>query len=283
MSTHQKRNSILCPNCRKLITRGVESCPFCNIRNPSSPVKNNVFLRALSDSKSLLTLLISINVVMFTLSIIIDPRQSDLNFSPFQFLSPSHRSLLVLGSTGAIPIFQFERWWSLIAANYLHGGLLHILFNMLALRQLLPLMTHEFGSHRTFAIYTLGGMFGFFVSALAGIQYTIGASAALCSLIGALLYYGKSRGGSYGQAIFSQIGGWAIGIGIFGFLFPGINNWGHGGGMVAGILLGYLLGYRENKREARFHRLLSQICIAATVLTLLWSVLQVFLILLLQT
>lgn len=50
-------------------------------------------------------------------------------------------------------------------------------------------------------IYTLSGMCGFLVSYLAGVGFTIGASAAVCGLIGAALYYGKRRGGRYGQTV----------------------------------------------------------------------------------
>jgi rhomboid protease GluP len=228
-------------------------------------------MSGISDGDQLVTTIIVVNIVMFILSIVIDPRLGSLNFSPFNFLSPSNQSLLVLGSTGTIPVFQLDRWWSLLAANYLHGGLLHIVFNMLAIRQLAPLVISEFGINRTIILYTLGGVIGFLLSTLAGVRFTIGASAALCSLIGALLYYGKSRGGTYGQNIFSQIGGWALSIGIFGFMVPGINNWGHGGGMLAGALLGYLLGYTEKKREKFSHKVLAMICLAATCLILLWS------------
>ena len=73
---------------------------------------------------------------------------------------------------------------------------------------------------------------------------TIGASAALCGLIGAALYYGKSRGGTFGQAIYKHTSGWVIGLFFIG-LMPGINNWGHGGGLVAGIGTGYLFSYLE--------------------------------------
>ncbi|MBB1094396.1 rhomboid family intramembrane serine protease, partial [Rhodopseudomonas palustris] len=120
----------------------------------------------------------------------------------------------------------------------------------------------------------LGGIGGFVLSTLAGVNFTIGASAAICSLIGALLYYGKSRGGIYGQNIFSQVGGWAIGIGIFGFLVPGIKNWGHGGGMLAGALLAYLLGYKDKKREKFRDKVLGMVCLGATGLVLLWSCLN---------
>lgn len=278
MSNSSPRNSHLCPSCRKLISRSVSSCPFCGLSNPSSPMKNNILTKTLSDGQQLITILITINVVMFALSILIDPRVSSFNFNPLHFLSPSHHSLLILGSTGTIPVFQFERWWSLLSANYLHGGLMHILFNMLALRQLAPLVMQEYGTYRSISIYTLGGIVGFLISSFAGVQYTIGASAALCSLIGALLYYGKSRGGIYGQAVFSQIGGWALGIGVFGFMFPGINNWGHGGGMVAGILLGWLLGYHDKFKETSVHKILATGCVIATICVLSWSCLQALLV-----
>ena len=177
----------------------------------------------------------------------------------------------MLGSTGTIPLFQLNRWWSLISASYLHGSLLHILFNMIALHQLGPLIIREYDTPRMVAIYTLSGIGGFFVSALFGVRFTIGASAAVCGLIGAALYYGKSRGGTYGKAIYSQVGSWAVGIFIFGFMTPGINNWGHAGGMLSGALAGYLLGYKERSRLNISHSVLSTLCIVCTALALIWS------------
>jgi rhomboid protease GluP len=164
----------------------------------------------------------------------------------------------------------------LISAGYLHGGILHLFFNMAALSQVGPLVLQEFGFYRTTIIYTLGGVSGFLVSYFAGISFTIGASASLCALIGALLYYGKSRGGFFGQSLFKQLSGWVIGIGLFGLLVPGINNWGHGGGLVGGIVLGYLLGYSERSRETYFHKLFAAICMLTTGATLMWALLSTF-------
>ena len=89
---------------------------------------------------------------------------------------------------------------------------------------------------------------------------TIGASAAVCALIGAALYYGKSRGGRYGQAIYRQVIGWVVGLFAFGLIVPGINNWGHGGGILGGILIGYLLGYHEKRQPRAYHKLIAGIC-----------------------
>jgi rhomboid protease GluP len=75
------------------------------------------------------------------------------------------------------------------------------------------------------------------------------------------------------------VGGWALGIFIFGFLFPGINNWAHGGGLLSGLLMGSILGYQEKSTENRFHKGLAIMCILATLGTLFWAVLSAFLIL----
>jgi len=122
-----------------------------------------------------------------------------------------------------------------------------------------------------FVIYTLGGAFGYWISYLAGIPYTIGASAAVCSLIGSLLYFGKSRGGMYGNAVYRDIGLWIISIFVFGLIFPDINNWGHGGGILGGILLGFILGYNEKRAEGVIHNVLALSCAIATITAIGWA------------
>ena len=194
--------------------------------------------------------------------------------NPLTFLSPSGQSLELLGATGKVPLDVYHRYWTLISANYLHGGILHIFFNMAAFRQLGLLVAREYGVYRMFIIYSLGGVVGFAVSYLALVPWTIGASASVCSLAGALLYYGKSRGGVYGRTIYKQIGVWVIILFIFGLLMPVINNWGHGGGIAAGIGLGFLLGYQENKKENIFHKLLANVCAILTLLILGWVILS---------
>lgn len=277
---NHQRNSLLCPNCRRLVSRSAPQCPSCGLKNPGSIWKDNIFTRTTGEQGGIIRIILIANIVMFVLSIVADPRSSSFSGSPFAFLSPSNNSLLILGATGTIPLFQLDRWWTLIAASYLHGSLIHILFNMIALHQLGPLLIREYGPSRMFVIYTASGIGGYLISSLFGVRFTIGASAAVCGLIGAALFYGKSRGGAYGSAIYSQIGGWAIGIFVFGLLVPGINNWGHGGGMLTGALCGYLLGYRDRARETITHKFMHMACIAATGLVLLWSILNALLLML---
>ncbi|MBW6520667.1 MAG: rhomboid family intramembrane serine protease [Desulfoarculaceae bacterium] len=269
--TVSHKKSQLCPNCRGLISRNESICPYCGLKNPGSWWKNSGLLRLFLDPELFLNGLIGLNVALFVVSLIMIPGGMGMGMSPFGFLSPDNRSLLLLGATGTMPIETLHRWWSLVSASYLHGSLLHLIFNLIALRQLAPLIIQEYGLARMFSIYTLGGIGGFLLSYLAGVPFTIGASAAVCALIGAALYYGKSRGGSYGRQVFQQIGGWAIGIFVFGLLVPGINNWAHGGGMAAGILCGLLMGYQENRREMLSHRLFGVACVVGTILILLWA------------
>jgi rhomboid protease GluP len=271
--TENLRKSMLCPNCKKLISADEPVCPYCGVSRPGVWWKSLPVTKGFFSGDRIIKTIIYTNVGMYLISLLINPTRMGLSANPFMILSPSNGALLLLGSSGTIPIDQGHRWWTLVSANYLHAGILHIFFNMFAFWQLGPLVMREYGVNRLITIYTLGGILGFFVSYLRGTSLTLGASAAVCSLIGASLYYGKSRGGVYGQAIYKQILTWVVVIFIFGFLARGmIDNWGHGGGIAGGIILGYLLGYQERTKENLFHKSLGAICVVLTVGVLAWAV-----------
>ncbi len=269
--SHQ-RQSILCPNCRKLISTSESNCPYCGTTKPAVWYKNNAWTRDFRDPNQIIKTIIAVNVGMFVLSFLFNPKATGFSSDPFTFLAPSGRSLELLGATGFVPVNEFKRYWTLISANYLHGGILHIFFNMAAFRQLATIVTREFGLYRMFAIYTLSGIFGFWVSYVFEVYWTIGASAAVCGLVGAILYYGHSRGGIYGKTLYKQIGIWVVFLLVFGFVVPGINNWGHGGGILAGVALGFMLGYQEKRKENLFHKMLAGACAVVTILVLIWTI-----------
>lgn len=268
----RERTSLLCPECRKLISADEPFCPYCGLSRPGS--REHFFLRFSDSVLDITRIIIYLNIGFYILSLIVSSSGLILSPNPFTFLAPSQKGLFILGATGTIPIAVFGRWWTLVSASFLHGGLLHILFNMLALAQLGPFIAQEFGFNRFVIIYLLTGVVGFFLSFLARIPITIGASASICGLIGAILYYGKTRGGFYGEAIYRQAMGWVVGLVIFGLLVPGINNWAHGGGLLSGIMLAWLLGYQERRRETGIHRILALICLILTATFLFWSVIQ---------
>jgi rhomboid protease GluP len=267
-----ERKSIICPNCRKLISSDEPECPYCGLKRPG--LHNAVgFIRNIFFTFDPVKAIIYTNVVLYIFALLLNPGEIFSNSGgAFDFLSPSNKSLFLLGATGTIPVFQFHHYWTLISASFLHGSILHIIFNMMALAQLGPFILREFGIYRFFNIYILSGIAGFIASLLFGVPFTIGASASLCGLIGAIIYYGKSRGGYYGQAIYKQAMGWVAGLVIFGILISGINNWAHGGGLLSGILLAFLMGYNDKSPETAGHKLLAAACVLITTGVLIWAV-----------
>jgi rhomboid protease GluP len=225
---------------------------------------------------TVLKAIIYTNIIMFIISLIYSGKNMTLSINPFYALTPSLDVLNFLGASGTIPIIKFKAWWSLITANWLHGGLLHILFNMMALKTVAPLVIKEYGIFRMFSIYTLAGISGFLLSYLGNVYITIGASSGLCGLIGASLFFGKSRGGQWGQLVYKQTSGWIISLVLIGFLMPNINNWGHAGGVIAGIFFGWIMGYNERRRENFFDLLLAVSFACITIFLLAKSVIQGF-------
>ena len=262
------RKSILCPNCRKLISMDEPACPYCGLIRPGLHNTAGIIRKIFLGSDPVRTI-IYVNIAFYVLSLILGGISAE---GSFNFLSPSSQSLFLLGASGTIPVIGAHRYWTLISASFLHGGILHIAFNMMALYQLGPFVLREFGFHRFINLYIITGICGFAVSVLFGVPFTIGASASICGLIGAIIYFGKSRGDHYGEIIYKEAMGWVVGLIVFGLIFSGINNWAHGGGILSGIGLAFLMGYNDNKQESAWIKLLAYACILITVLVLIWAV-----------
>jgi rhomboid protease GluP len=262
------RKSILCPNCRKLISMDEPACPYCGLIRPGLHNTAGIIRKIFLGSDPVRTI-IYVNIAFYVLSLILGGISTE---GSFNFLSPSSQSLFLLGASGTIPVIGAHRYWTLISASFLHGGILHIAFNMMALYQLGPFVLREFGFHRFINLYIITGICGFAVSVLFGVPFTIGASASICGLIGAIIYFGKSRGDHYGEIIYKEAMGWVVGLIVFGLIFSGINNWAHGGGILSGIGLAFLMGYNDNKQESAWIKLLAYACILITVLVLIWAV-----------
>jgi rhomboid protease GluP len=258
------QRAILCPRCRRLVGSEEAVCSWCGTSRSASWWQFLNWSKGAVDGDWLVKALISANVLYFALSLLVGGTGG--------FFSPGQAGLMLLGATGTYPIDHFGRFWTVLSACYLHGGILHLVFNLMALKQIAPTVTGEFGPARMFTIYTLGGVLGYVASYVAGVPFTIGASGAVCSLIGALLYYGKSRGGAYGSSIYREVNGWVISLFLFGFIFPGINNWAHGGGILGGIIVAALLGYTERRRENAFDQVLAFLCVLVTIGVLGWAV-----------
>jgi rhomboid protease GluP len=167
-----------------------------------------------------------------------------------------------------------------LSAGWLHGSLLHVVFNMMWVRQLAPATADIYGPGRTVILYTVAGVCGFVASSVAGAyltwiplpmlrgaQFTVGASAAIFGLLGALVYYGRRSGSS---AVHGQAVGYAIMLGFFGLIMPGVDNYAHAGGFIGGYLAGQ---YMDPLRPERLdHLLMALACLAVSALAILASI-----------
>lgn len=136
--------------------------------------------------------------------------------------------------------------YRLVASMFLHGGAIHLLFNMYALYIIGPQLESFFGKWKYLTIYLGSGIIGGLMSMLFQSDYvvSVGASGAIFGLLGALLYFGYHYRVYLGTVIKSQIIPLIIFNILLGFMLPGINMVAHLGGLFGGYLVAKLVGVK---------------------------------------
>ena len=280
MSLFQRKTSgsVVCPACGSLVGVNEDKCYMCGRAYPGmfgfAPV-----LRQLGADFGFVPLVIGASSVLYGLTLIASGSQLRVVGGGMSFLAPGVQALLLFGASGAVPVFGLGRWWTVLSASWLHGNLLHILFNMMWVRDLGPATADVIGPARTVVVYVVAGVCGFTLSSCAG-RYigplpllgggagvTIGASASIFGLLGALVHYGRMSGSSliHGQAM-----RYAIILFIFGVIMPGVDNYAHLGGFVGGYVTSAF--FNPLTRERGDHMILAFLCLAATLLAIVASV-----------
>lgn len=272
-------SSTLCPSCGTLVGVKDPKCLNCGRRNPGMWGFTHV-LRNLGDDLGFTKLVMWACGALYLASLAADFKGVRTG-GMLSFLSPSLESLFLFGASGALPVFGYGRWWTVLSAAWLHGGVLHILFNLYWVRSLAPGTAQLYGPSRTVIIYVASSVGGFLASSVAGAflpflpsflrgaGFTVGASAPILGLLGALLHYGRRGGSSHvGQQAKSLV----IVLLIFGFIMPGVDNWAHLGGLGGGYLTAKLLD--PLKPERGDHTLIALGCLAASLLAVLASVVE---------
>jgi rhomboid protease GluP len=254
-------------------------CLNCGRRNPGMFGFAHV-LRNVGDDQGFALLVMWACGALYLASLAAD-MQNVRTSGMLSFLSPSLQSLFLFGASGPVPVFGYGRWWTVLSAAWLHGGVLHILFNMMWVRDLAPATARLYGPGRTVIIYTVAAIAGFTTTTLAvtfipvlprflgGAGFTLGASAPIFGLIGALLHYGR-RGGS--SLIGQQAKSLAIAMLVFGFILPGVDNWAHLGGLGGGWLAARVLD--PLKPERGDHVLAAIGCLVLSALSVGYSVVE---------
>jgi rhomboid protease GluP len=278
MFKRQKTGSVVCASCGTLVGVNDEQCYGCGRRNPGlwgfGPA-----LRRLGANFAFIPMIVYGCSALYTISLLLTVKNGGdvMGGGMFSILAPNRGAVLLLGVSGAVPVFGLGMWWTILSAGWLHGSALHILFNMMAMRQIGPATEEIYGVSRTVIIYVVSSACGFLLSSVAGAvmpplpiiggaSYTLGASAAIFGLVGALMYYGRRSGSSL---MTSQLTSWVMSMVIFGVVVPGIDNYAHAGGFAGGYLLAMWLD--PLKPERVNHMIVALICLGATVAAIVAS------------
>ncbi len=274
----QKTGSVVCASCGSLVGVNDDRCYTCGRRNPGlwgfGPV-----LRRLGNDFGFTTAIVYGCGALYALSLLLTVVSGGSLMgggSIFAMLGPNRFAFEALGASGAVPVFLEGHWWTVLSAGWLHAGALHILFNLMWVRQVGPIVADMYGGARMIIIYTIASVCGFFLSSFmaahavipffTGGFYTLGASAPIFGLLGALLHYGR-RGGS--SIVRSQAMSWAIPMFLFGFFMPGIDNAAHLGGFAGGYFASKWLD--PLKPERMDHFVGAAVCLIATALAIVAS------------
>ncbi len=154
------------------------------------------------------------------------------------------RALLDFGAMFG-PLIADGQYWRLFTAMFVHVGLWHIFFNSFALLIFGRLVERYYGHFRFIAIYVLAGLAGSVASYLMNsIGIAAGASGAIFGVLGALAAFFLTQRRVLGKMAQRSLYGLLIiaAINLFiGVTVPGIDNWAHMGGFVAGFFIGLAL------------------------------------------
>ena len=226
----------MCPNCRAFITTGDKVCPYCDIKLQAPAAARRVPADLLGGL---------IPHARFTTIVI-------LLINAGFYLAEELPGLIQNGSAG-LPIFQAGakfgpyihegQWWRLLTAGFLHGGILHLLMNSWVLFDLGAATEEAYGTSRYLVIYFLSTITGFYGSYLwnPGVA-SVGSSAGIFGLLGAMIALGVRDKSSYGAALRAHYIQWGIYAILLSALFSATDNAAHIGGVAGGFAIAYIAG-----------------------------------------
>ena len=153
---------------------------------------------------------------------------------------PDGMTLMRWGANSKFLVLGEKEQWRLLSHVLLHGGLLHLGFNMWALWSLGRHVELVYGSGRLLYVYLFAGVAGGFASAIVRPDsiLSVGASGAIFGLLGALLYFAWAGRTVDWRSVMGPV---AMNL-MIGFFIPIIDQYAHVGGLVGGLVAGFLVG-----------------------------------------
>src|ERR1035437_6989128 len=232
----------MCPHCRAFITIKDRVCPYCNEavapRQVSRDDSSQLVGGFIPHFRFNTTMILLLNFGLYIATTIFSMRSGN----PDAFMNLDITTLKLFGAKWNEGLAQGE-YWRLVTAGFLHGGLFHILMNSWVLFDLGAQVEEIYGSSRMLVIYFISTVGGFYASAMWSASVSVGASAGLFGLVGAMIALGVRHRNPMGAAIRGMyLRGAVIGLafGMIGMFH--VENAAHIGGLAAGFGIAYLAG-----------------------------------------
>lgn len=177
------------------------------------------------------------------------------------------------------PVIRGEnQWWRTLSSVFLHGGLIHILFNGYALYVLGPTVERLSGGARFFIIVIAAGIGGALASYVGSGAPSVGISGSVFGIVGALLGIIRKFRAHLPDEMAARIRRGMIQIALInlgiGFVVPVIDNAAHIGGFVAGFLVALLMNSRLNETAGQASRARAFAVILAGIAA--WSLVMMY-------
>ena len=158
MFKRQTTGSVVCSSCGSLVGVRDDKCYNCGRRNPGlwgfAPL-----LRSLGNDLGFVPLVIWGCGALYVISLLLSRQRDRHGRRPLRLSRTETSSCSFCSARAAdVPGVRFGRWWTVLSAGWLHGSLLHIIFNMMWVRDLGPVVADMYGAGRMVIIYTVAGV-----------------------------------------------------------------------------------------------------------------------------
>ena len=262
----------MCPHCRAFVSVDDKKCPYCD-----SPLGARAIERRIPTTGASFIPAANFTTVVILLlnaGLYVATALYSMKITGGEAVMDVHPQVLALFGAKAPELMRaYGQWWRLITAGFLHGGIIHILMNSWVIFDLGATVEEVYGTSRYLVLYFVSTIGGFYASTWWSPSLSVGASAALFGLIGAMIAVGvrgKSPLASAMRAHYTQWAIWGLAMGML----PGLrtDNAAHIGGLVSGFALAFIAGTPPmiERRTEKVWKILAALC----VLIVVWAFAQ---------
>lgn len=251
----------MCPECRELVPRDASTCPACgaDLDRTSRPGLGRAVGNLLPGISSATPIILLVNGALFALTLMATIKQG----GAMGLLRLDFEVLVRFGGGANLYGPWFDdlvtggEWWRHVTPIFLHGGLIHFIFNSFFLMQVGSIAEELYGASRFWVIYLLCGISGtvfsmdlrIAASRLFGTEpmiMTVGASGALMGILGVLIVYSVRHGSVLGD-LKRTLTQFLLYMVVLSLVMPRIDHLNHIGGFLCGLLCGWVVPIGEKR------------------------------------